>query len=103
MLIACPKCSRKLKLPDEARGKSVTCPACNSKFSVGTKQPSSNPEPAPSKPVASKPPAPPAPPVPPDPKPEKPLFDDDDFGTFQLGPPPTPPAPSLDSLGLPDQ
>lgn len=83
MFITCPKCNRKLKVPDDAHGRTLNCPACKSKIAIANKPP---------KAVEPPPPAPAPKP------PQKPLFDDDDFN-FKPAPPPTPQV-SLDSIGL---
>lgn len=51
--LRCTECQRKLKVPDEALGKKVQCPACGARF-VGRLEP--NPPPSPAKePAATKP------------------------------------------------
>ena len=39
IVIACPKCQAKYKLPENARGKVVLCKSCNTRFKVGGAQP----------------------------------------------------------------
>src|SRR6266542_2624240 len=36
MQIFCPSCQRQLRVPDQAVGKTVRCPACKTTFAVGS-------------------------------------------------------------------
>ncbi|MFL5245165.1 MAG: hypothetical protein ACJ8FY_23935 [Gemmataceae bacterium] len=40
----CPSCGRKLKVPDDLRGKEVKCPSCGKIFTATESQPSAPPE-----------------------------------------------------------
>src|SRR5262245_47509811 len=43
--IQCPECGKLLKVPDEARGKKLRCPACKNPFQLPAETPISKPEP----------------------------------------------------------
>jgi len=44
---SCPRCSEKLRLPDELRGKPVRCPQCSTVFEAANGSPPPTPTPAP--------------------------------------------------------
>lgn len=63
MIIACPRCSKQLQVPDGSDGKQVNCPGCKTLFLIGAqaRQPVAAAS-APSAPQAAPPAPPPAPP-----------------------------------------
>jgi uncharacterized membrane protein YccF (DUF307 family) len=81
LLVNCPGCGRKLRIPDEFAGRKVKCPTCGEAFDAnpspeGAPPPAAAPAPAPlGTPVSVTPKAPPQPERPPR---EKDLRDDDD-------------------------
>jgi hypothetical protein len=53
VVIVCPKCQRKVRVPSKAIGKSVRCPVCGETFEARTDEPTPPPMPAPELEVAS--------------------------------------------------
>jgi hypothetical protein len=122
IIVQCPSCERKLRVPDELLGKKVKCPGCKVIFTGEAESPAPPPPPPPpasrerQRPEPPQPPTPPppairerqrpeAPPEPPAPQPPPPATHDRQRPEPPI-PQPTPSPPggmaALENLGLED-
>jgi predicted Zn finger-like uncharacterized protein len=87
LVIPCPECETRIKVPETALGKKVRCKACEHVFVAKRPGKAAPAKPAPAKAAAKKPAPPAKSPKPPEPakKPASPLDDDEDEGADPYG------------------